>query len=158
MTAFRTSRRVRHTPTQMFDLVADFERYPEFVPYCRLAHIRSRVPGPGGVELLVAEMEVAQPPLRQRFTTRDTLDRARNKIHVNYIDGPFRAFENIWSFHDDVGGGCRVEFFAEYEFNSRTLEILMGSIFQAAYRSIAAAFEARANVVYGRPTPLSAES
>ena len=158
MTAFRTSRRVRHAPGQMFDLVADFERYPEFVPYCRMAHIRSRTPGPGGVEVLVAEMEVAQPPLRQRFTTRDTLDRARNKIHVRYVDGPFRAFENIWSFHDDADGGCRVEFFAEYEFRSRALEILMGSVFQAAYRSIAAAFESRANVIYGRPAPLSARS
>jgi len=158
MTTFRTTRRVPHTPAQMFDLVADFERYPEFVPYCRTAHIRSRSPGPNGVEVLIADMEVSQPPLRQRFTTRDTLDRARNKIHVHYIDGPFRAFENIWSFHDDPAGGCRVDFFAEYEFSSRTLEVLMGSLFQAAYRSIAAAFEARAHVVYGRPTPINDRS
>ena len=155
MTAFRTARRVRHAAAEMFDLVADFERYPEFVPFCRAAHIRQRTLSPDGVETLIADMEVAQPPLRQRFATRDTLDRARNKIHVNYVDGPFRAFENIWSFHDEPVGGCRVEFFAEYEFRSRTLEVLMGSMFQAAYRSIAAAFEERANVVYGRRAPLS---
>lgn len=76
---------------------------------------------------------------------------------MNYVDGPFRAFENIWSFHDEEAGGCRVEFFAEYEFRSRTLEILMGSMFQAAYRSIAGAFEERANVVYGRRAPIIAQ-
>jgi len=151
MTAFRTVRRVGHSPAQMFDLVADFERYPEFVPYCRSARIRRRTPGPNGVEVLIADMEVAQPPLRQRFTTRDTLDRLHGKIFVTYIDGPFRAFENIWSFHDGGAGGCRVEFFAEYEFSSRALELVMGSVFQAAYRSISAAFEARAHVIYGPP-------
>ena len=158
MPAFRTARRVQHASTQMFDLVADFERYPEFGPFCRAARIRRRTLGPDGVETLIADMEVAQPPLRQHFTTRDLLDRARKKIHVNYIDGPFRAFENIWSFHDEPAGGCRVEFFAEYEFRSRTLEVLMGSMFQAAYRSIAAAFEARANVIYGRSAPFNARS
>ena len=158
MTTFRTTRSVHHTPDQMIDLVADFERYPEFVPYCRTAHIRSRTPGLNGVEILIADMEVSQPPLRQRFTTRDTLDRGRHKIHVKYIDGPFRAFENIWSFHEEATGVCRVDFFAEYEFSSRTLEILMGSLFQAAYRSIAAAFEARAHVVYGRPTSINVRS
>ena len=156
MTAFRTARRVRHAAAEMFDLVADFERYPEFVPFCRAARITRRTQGADGIETLIADMEVSQPPLRQRFTTRDTLDRARNKIHMDYVDGPFRAFENIWSFHDEEAGGCRVEFFAEYEFRSRTLEILMGSMFQMAYRGIADAFVERANVVYGRRAPIIA--
>ncbi len=134
----------------MFDLVADMERYPEFVPLCLAARIRHRSTNASGAEILTVEMEVGHRAIRQRFTTRDTLDRMRMKIHIDYIDGPFREFENIWAFHGERATACRVDFTADYEFRNAMLGMLMGSMFEMAYRSISAAFEARADSIYGR--------
>jgi coenzyme Q-binding protein COQ10 len=134
----------------MFDLVADMERYPEFVPFCLATRIRRRSTDASGADILTVEMEVGHRPIRQVFTTRDTLDRTRMKIHIDYVDGPFREFENIWAFHDEAAGECRVDFAAEYEFRSAMLGMLMGSMFEMAYRSISAAFETRADSIYGR--------
>ena len=103
-----------------------------------------------GVDHLIVAMEVGHLAIRQRFTTRDTLDRARMKIHIEHVDGPFRVFENIWTFHAEAGDRCRVDFTAEYEFRNAVLGALMGSMFEIAFRKISAAFEARADVVYGR--------
>ena len=136
----------------MFDLVADIERYPEFVPLCRALHVRRREPGQPGVETLIADMEVGYKAIRERFTSRVTLDRPRLKIRVEYVDGPFSRLENLWNFRDATeGGGSTVEFYIAYEFRSRVLAAVMGSMFDIAFRKFSAAFEARADAVYGRP-------
>ena len=151
MPLFRDERRVRHKAEEMFDLVADVERYPEFVPLCRALKVRGRKPEADGRETLVADMTVGYKLIRETFTSRVTLDRPRLKVTVHYIDGPFSRLENIWTFKDESEGeGSRVGFFIDYEFRSRTLSALMGSMFDMAFRKFAGAFERRADVVYGR--------
>src|SRR5919205_1926539 len=132
MPSFRTTRQVRHTPQEMFDLVADVERYPEFLPLCEGLRVRRRVPGEGGRETLVAEMSVGYKAIKESFTSRVTLDRANLKILVEYVDGPFRRLENRWTFAPDRSG-CTVEFCIDYEFRSMALSLVMGAVFDRAF-------------------------
>ena len=148
MPQFSTKRRVRHAAGEMFDLVADVERYPEFVPLCRALKVRQRTPGPDGSELLVADMTAAYKLISETFTSRVTLDRANLCILVEYLDGPFSRLENRWTFRPAGEASCDVEFFISYEFKSRMLALLMGSMFDLAFRRFAAAFEQRADLVY----------
>jgi coenzyme Q-binding protein COQ10 len=148
MPQFSTKRRVRHAASEMFDLVADVERYPEFVPLCRSLKVRERRSGPDGVEVLVADMTAAYKLISETFTSRVTLDRANLCILVEYLDGPFSRLENRWTFRPTGEGSCDVEFFISYEFKSRMLAVLMGSMFDLAFRRFAAAFEQRADLVY----------
>jgi coenzyme Q-binding protein COQ10 len=150
MPQFSTARGVRHSAGHMFDLVADVERYPEFVPLCRSLKVRKRIPEPEGVEILVADMTVAYKFVRETFTSRVTLDRPNLQILVEYLEGPFSRLENRWIFQPTGEQSCEVEFFIAYEFKSRTLGLLMGGIFDAAFRRFAAAFERRADTVYAR--------
>jgi coenzyme Q-binding protein COQ10 len=150
MPQFSTTRAVRHSAGHMFDLVADVERYPEFVPLCRALKVRQRISEPEGVEILVADMTVAYKLVRETFTSRVTLDRPNLQILVEYLQGPFRNLENRWTFHPTGEHTCEVEFFISYEFRSRALGLLMGAMFDAAFRRFAAAFERRADVVYAR--------
>jgi coenzyme Q-binding protein COQ10 len=126
MPQLSTTRRVRHAAAEMFDLVADVEHYPEFVPLCQSLRVRERT-REGGKDVIVADMTVAYKLVRQTFTSRVTLDRPNLQILVEYD----------------------VEFFIAYEFRSRTLGMLMGAMFDAAFRRFAAAFERRADQVYG---------
>jgi coenzyme Q-binding protein COQ10 len=148
MPQFSTSRRVKHSAAEMFDLVADVERYPQFVPLCRSLKVRKRVPKPDGVEILVADMTVAYKFLHETFVSRVTLDRPNLRVVVEYIEGPFRKLENTWTFRPTGPESCTVDFFIAYEFRSRALGLLMGSLFDTAFRRFAAAFEARADQVY----------
>jgi coenzyme Q-binding protein COQ10 len=150
MPQFSTMHRVRHSAAHMFDLVADVERYPEFVPLCRSLKIRKRIPEPEGVDILIANMTVAYKFIHETFTSRVTLDRPNLQILVEYLEGPFSRLENRWTFHPTGEQGCDVEFFISYEFKSRTLGLLMGMMFDVAFRRFAAAFERRADVVYAR--------
>ncbi len=150
MPQFSTKRRVRHSASDMFDLVADMEKYPAFVPLCTALKVRSRADKGEGVSVVVAEMTVAYKMIRQTFLTRDTLDRTNLKILVEYLEGPFSRMQNRWTFHAAGENACDVEFFIDYEFKSRTLAILMGAMFDTAFRKFAAAFEKRADEVYGR--------
>jgi coenzyme Q-binding protein COQ10 len=150
MPQFRTKRRVRHAAGDMFDLVADVEKYPQFVPLCQGLKVRRRTEGGEGIETVVAEMTVAYKVMRETFTSRVTLDRANLQILVEYLDGPFSRMENRWEFHPHSGQTCEVEFFISYEFKSRMLGLLMGSMFEMAFRRFAEAFERRADAVYGR--------
>ena len=135
----------------MFDLVADVERYPEFVPLCKSLRVKSRRRNHGGCETLVADMTVGYKVIRERFTSRVLLDKPRLKVVVQYIDGPFSRLENVWTFRDEPGEEVsRIGFFIDYEFRSRTFGALMGSMFDAAFRKFARAFEERADIVYGR--------
>ena len=153
MPSFRTTRKVAHPAARMFDLVADVEKYPGFLPLCQGLTVRQRATLPDGREVLVADMRVGFKAIRESFTSRVTLDRASNVIVAEYIDGPFRSLENRWTFRDrppgDGSAGCTVEFFITYEFKSRMLGLLMGSMFEGAFSRFAEAFEERADKVYG---------
>jgi len=151
MPRFSSKRRVNHSASQMFDLVADVERYPEFVPLCGALKVRQRTAKPDGTEVLVADMTVSFKLVRESFTSRVTLDRANLKILVEYLQGPFSNLENRWTFEPKSENACDVGFFLTYEFKSRMLGMLMGSMFDAAFARFSAAFEKRADAIYGRP-------
>jgi coenzyme Q-binding protein COQ10 len=148
MPEFRTTRRVRHSAEQMFDLVADVERYPEFVPFCEVLTVRGRR-REGEADVLVADMTVGYKLLRETFTSKVTLDRSDLSIRADYLDGPFRALENSWTFKPLADGGSEISFCIQYEFRSRTLALVMGAMFERAFRTFAGAFEARADAIYG---------
>jgi coenzyme Q-binding protein COQ10 len=148
MPTFRMTRTVKHKPTEMFALVADVERYPEFLPLCEELRVIRRVQSGEGVETLVATMSVGYKAINESFTTRVTLDEPRQRIQVEYVDGPFKYLENCWSFRE-APNGCEVEFYINYEFKSFALGLLMGSVFDRAFRKFTEAFEQRANTVYG---------
>ena len=150
MPEFSNKRRVRHPASEMFDLVADVEHYPEFVPMCRELKVRQRTASGEGVETVIADMTVSFKLVRETFRSRVTLDRPKLAILVEYLQGPFSRMQNRWSFKPTGEAACDVEFFIDYEFKSRMLGALMGGMFDAAFRRFAAAFERRADQVYGR--------
>ena len=150
MPQFKTRRLVRHAASDMFDLVADIERYPEFVPLCAGMKVRSRTDKGEGVSVVVAVMTIAYKLIHQSFTSRATLERGTLSILVEYLDGPFSRMQNRWAFHAKTETSCEVEFFIDYEFRSRTFAMLAGAVFDTVFRRMAAAFEKRADEVYGR--------
>jgi coenzyme Q-binding protein COQ10 len=154
---FKTIRRVRHSAADMFALVADVERYPEFVPLCESLKVIRRAESGEGVQILTASMTVAYKLIREIFTSQVTLDRPRLAILVEYLDGPFSHLENRWTFRPRADTGCDVEFFISYEFRSRTLGMLMGAVFGAAFRRFADAFERRADSIHGANKALRRE-
>ncbi|TXH81799.1 MAG: type II toxin-antitoxin system RatA family toxin [Rhizobium sp.] len=147
MPQFETHRPVPHSPDQMFDLVADVERYPEFLPLCDALAVRSRKERDGKI-LLVADMTVGYKAIRETFTTQVLLNKAEHAIDVKYIDGPFKYLDNRWRFQPAENGGSVIDFFIDYEFKSRILGALMGSMFDRAFRMFTDAFETRANKIY----------
>ncbi len=149
MPQFATKRRVRHAAADMFDLVADVDQYPEFVPLCTALKVRSRTEK-GDTIVVVAAMTVAYKVISQTFTSRVTLDKPNLQILVEYLDGPFSRLQNRWTFKPTGDTSCEVEFFIDYEFKSRTLAMLMGAMFDTAFRKFAVAFEQRADKVYGK--------
>ena len=148
MPKFENVRTVPHSADEMFALVADVERYPEFLPLCQALQVRSRRERDGKT-LLVADMTVAYKLVRETFTSQVLLKPDQRQIDVSYVDGPFRYLDNRWTF-EPVDGGCAGRFCIDYEFKSRTLGLLMGSMFDYAFRRFATAFEERAERVYGR--------
>ncbi len=150
MPSFRSTRVVGHNPEKMFALVGDVEAYPQFVPLCTALTVRRRCDGAEGTLVLLADMEVGYKAIKERFTSRVTLDPRARKIRVEYVDGPFSHLENVWQFRpvDGESEKCRVEFFINYEFRSRALGVLMGAMFEKAFRKFSEAFEARADQVF----------
>ena len=137
----------------MFDLVADVESYPQFLPLCTGIHVQKRSRDLSGRDVLFSEMTVGYHSIREAFLTKVTLDRGKHKILVEYVEGPFSHLENIWNFRPEAEPGhCRVEFFIDYEFKNRLLGGLMGKMFDTAFRKFAEAFEARADTVYAGKT------
>ncbi len=134
-----------YTPEQLFALVADVERYPEFLPWCVGARVRERKPN-----LIVADLIIGFRMFRERFTSRVTLDPPR-RIDVTYSEGPFRYLHNHWIF-EPVANGCRIDFFVDFEFKSRILQRVIEVLFSEAVRRMVAAFEHRAHDLYGAPT------
>jgi len=151
MPRFSSKRRVHHAAQQMFDLVADVERYPEFVLLCQSLKVRQRTPNDDGTEVVIADMTVSFKLVRESFTSKVTLDQPNRKILVEYLRGPFSNLENRWTFEPRSETDCDVGFFLSYEFKSRMLAMLMGSMFDAAFSRFAAAFEKRADQIYGKP-------
>jgi coenzyme Q-binding protein COQ10 len=150
MPRFSNRRRVQHRAEQMFDLVADVERYPEFVPLCQALKIRQRKKNPDGTETIVADMTVSFKLVKQTFTSEVTLNRQHLTILVRYLKGPFSNLENRWTFEPRGEEVCDVSFFIAYEFKSRMLATLMGAMFDAAFGQFSAAFEKRADSIYGK--------
>jgi coenzyme Q-binding protein COQ10 len=148
MPQFQTRRRVAFSPQQMFALVADVEKYPLFVPLCEGLTVRSRE-RVGGNEVLIADMQVGYHAIRERFTSRVTLDAATPFVRSDAVEGPFRQMENRWQFLPVGEGCCEVDFFIAYEFKSMLLQMLVGGLFESAFRRFTEAFEERARTVYG---------
>lgn len=149
MPKFETHRFVKHSPDRMYDLVADVEKYPQFLPLCEALTVRSRKERDGKT-LLVADMTVGYKAIRETFTTQVLLNPAERAIDVKYIDGPFKYLDNRWRF-DAAESGSNVHFFIEYEFKNRLLGAVMGSMFDRAFRMFAEAFETRADKIYTNP-------
>lgn len=149
MPQFTATRQVNHRAEEMFALVADVESYPQFLPMCEGLIVRSRKERDGKT-LLVADMTVGYKMIRETFTSQVLLKPEENVIDVKYIDGPFRYLDNRWTFIPSGDGKTSaVEFFIDYEFKSRALGLVMGSMFDLAFRKFSEAFERRADVIYG---------
>src|SRR5688500_5575305 len=130
MPSFRTTRRVPFTPRQMFDLVADVERYPEFLPLCEALVVKSRAQN-GDADLVIADMTAGYKAIRETFTSRITLRPQANEVIVDGVTnalGPFQKLQNKWLFRP-APGGCDVDFFIAYEFKSFMLQMLVGALF-----------------------------
>jgi coenzyme Q-binding protein COQ10 len=156
MPSYATDRRVEHSAAEMYDLVADIESYPRFVPLCERLIVRGRAAA-NGKEILVADMTISFKLIRETFTSRVTLDRPALKIVATYLDGPFRHLDNRWSFVPLSDEEALVRFSIDYEFRSRALSAIMGTVFDRAFRKFADAFEARADEIYGTtPAAISA--
>ena len=147
MPRFQSTREVSFTPQQMFDLVADVEAYPQFLPLCEDLRIRRKVQSTEGLDVLVADMAVGYKAIHETFTTRVTLDPAQHQILVTYLEGPFSHLDNRWKFLPS-DKGCKVDFYIDYEFRNRMLGVLMGAMFDKAFRKFSEAFEARAALIY----------
>lgn len=132
-----------YRPEQLYDLVADVEKYPEFLPWCIGARIRDRQP-----DVLIADLVIGFKGFRDGFTSRVTLNRPEMRIDVAYLDGPFRYLNNHWVFRELADGGCEIDFFVDFEFRSRLLQRIIGVLFNEAVRRMVDAFESRAATIY----------
>lgn len=144
MATHSEQRALPHSSEQLFGLVADVEKYPEFLPWCVGARIRSQES-----DLLVADLMIGFNGLNEKFTTQVKLDRVAMKIDVIYQDGPFKYLNNRWLFMSKSAGTCDLDFFIDFEFKSRLLQALMGPLFGEAVRRMVGAFESRALHLYG---------
>ena len=138
-------RRLPYSATQLFDLVADVERYPEFLPWCVGARIRERTE-----KLLVADLLIGYRMVRERFTSRVVLS-PPDRIDVAYSEGPFKYLNNHWIFVPQPDGGCVIDFYVDFEFRSRLLQKVIEVLFNEAVRRMVSAFEGRARQLYGAP-------
>jgi coenzyme Q-binding protein COQ10 len=135
-----------YTPEQLFELVADVERYPEFLPWCRASRVTSREG-----DVIHADLVIGFKLFRERFTSRVTLDRP-GRIDVKYIKGPMRRLDNHWRFIAQDGGGTMIDFYVDFEFRSAILQMTIGALFNEAAKRMVSAFEKRARKLYGSPS------
>jgi coenzyme Q-binding protein COQ10 len=131
------------TQSQLYDLVADIEKYPLFLPWCAGARIRERHDN-----LVVADLMISFKVYRERFTSRVTLQHP-DRIDTVFSEGPFKQLQNRWVFIPDPSGGCIVDFFVEFEFKSKILDKLISVLFNEAVHRMVKAFETRAHALYG---------
>ena len=149
MTARRTTTDIPYTADQMFDLVADVEKYPQFLPWCVALRVIERNDAAAGQGTLTADMVVAYKVFRERFRSRVTLDRAGKRIAAAYVDGPFRNLENRWRFIDRPDGGSTIDFEIAFEFKNILLQATAQAVFDRAFARMSDAFVKRADEVYG---------
>lgn len=148
MTIKKTQTEVPYSARQMFDLVADVERYPEFLPWCSaLRIVQNDVREGEGT--MTADMVVAYKVFRERFRSRVTLDRPAGRIEATYVDGPFRNLENRWRFIDKPEGGSIIDFEIAFEFKNFLLQATAQAVFDKAFARMSEAFVKRAEAVYG---------
>jgi coenzyme Q-binding protein COQ10 len=152
MPQFETTHRVAHSAQEMFDLVADVEAYPQFVPLCERLVVRARREEVGR-QVLVADMTIGYKVIHETFTSQVTLDRLALLIRADYLDGPFRFMENRWTFVPVGEGQSDIGFHIAYEFKSRAFSMLMGAMFDRVFRTYSDAFEKRADVIYAKVQP-----
>lgn len=143
MPGIRETRTLPYSAEQMFDLVADVARYQEFLPWV----IATRVKSDSETEM-VADMLVGFKALREKFTSRVIKDRP-NRLEVIYVDGPMRDLDNVWHFRPLPDGGCELDFCVDFSFKNMMFEMLAGQYFDRAFRKMVAAFEQRADELYG---------
>jgi coenzyme Q-binding protein COQ10 len=141
-------RRMPYSADQMYALVADVESYSEFLPWCAASRVRSRQQTPAG-EVIEADLVISFKVFRESFGSRVTLMPEQRRIDVEYLEGPFRYLNNHWSFEPISDTACEVDFFVDFEFRSRTLQAVIGVVFNEAMRRIVRAFEQRAEELYG---------
>ncbi len=141
-------RNLPFSPEQMFDLVADVEKYPQFLPWCVATRVKSRSKD-NGVDGVVADMVIGYKMFRERFTSVARFDRAALRIDVEYREGPFRFLNNHWVFEPAGKTGCAIDFYVDFEFRSRLLEKAITVVFNEAVKRMVAAFEKRAQALYG---------
>ncbi len=134
-----------YTPEQLYGLVIDIERYPEFLPWCLGARVKSR-----REDLIVADLVIGFKMFRERFTSRVSPNRAARRIDVTYAEGPFRYLENHWVFEEHPEG-CLIDFYVDFEFRSKLLQKVIESLFHEAVRRMVHSFETRARDLYGLP-------
>lgn len=144
MPTHNETRILPYTAQQMFDLVADIERYPEFLPWCTSCRI---IRNEGAT--LVAELTIGYKLIRERFVSRVHLDTENKIIKVSYISGPLKALRNEWRFSALKKKQCNVDFFVHFEFANPLLAGLMNMFFDVAFRQMVSAFEKRAAEIYG---------
>lgn len=147
MTRHSESKKLPYTAQQMYDLVADVKRYPEFLPWCAAARINSVTPD-GDSQIMDADLIISFKVFREKFASRVVLWDQDLKIDTQYLDGPFKYMKSDWAFRD-VEGGCEIDFFVDFEFRNRILQNLIGVVFNEAMLRIVRAFEARAVALYG---------
>ena len=139
-----------YSADQMFDLIADIGAYPEFLPWCSAARIRATRDQPDGSRVIDADLVISFKVYRERFGSRVTLSPDRREIRVEYLDGPFRYLDNRWHFIPLSANSCEVDFSVDFEFKSRALQAVVGSVFYRAMQQIVRAFERRAEALYWR--------
>lgn len=142
------TRRLPYSAQQMYDLVADVGSYPQFLPWCAAARIRSVTPRADGAEVMEADLVISFKVFRERFGSRVTLWPQTKKIDTEYLDGPFRYMKSNWAFADAPDGGCNVTFFVDFEFRNAVLQGIIGVVFNEAMQRIVRAFERRAAQLY----------
>ena len=142
MTVHSETKIINHKPEDLFDLVADVKRYPEFLPWCLAARIRTQ-----RERELTADLIIGFQIFKEQFTSKVLIDRDRLKIDTSYADGPFKYLQNHWKFkpHHD---GCEIDFYVDFEFKSRLLQTVMETLFTEAVRRMVKAFENRADELY----------
>ena len=143
-------RRLPYSAAEMYALVADMAAYPEFLPWCSGARIRSRKPQPDGSEIVESQMVISFKVFSEHFGSRVVLRPDGYKIDVAYLDGPFRYLNNHWRFKPVGEAACEVDFFVDFEFRSKALQLIIGVVFHEAMRRIVRAFEERAEQLYGK--------
>jgi len=143
MPKHRETRRLPWSASEMFDLVADVGRYGEFLPWVQGMRV-----GPQQGNVVTADMIVGFRMIREKFTSKVTLDRPHS-IHVEYLDGPMKYLFNNWTFRDAPDGGCEIDFAVDFQFRNRAFEALAGMVFTQAFEKMVSAFVARAAALYG---------